>query len=70
MEETYEALIAGLGICLVAAGNTPLITLGGVTTRPVRGISASRCTLAWRRQDEHRPLVRAYAEACRAVVTG
>ncbi|CAM5309433.1 LysR family transcriptional regulator OS=Streptomyces tendae OX=1932 GN=GUR47_15385 PE=3 SV=1 [Streptomyces tendae] len=34
-EETYEALVAGLGICLVAGGNALLITLGGVTTRPV-----------------------------------
>ncbi|MEU9450601.1 LysR substrate-binding domain-containing protein [Streptomyces sp. NPDC048277] len=69
-EETYEALIAGLGICLVAAGNAPLITRGGVTTRPVRGIGAGRYALAWRREDAHRPLVRAYAEACRAMVTG
>ncbi|MFF2348224.1 LysR family transcriptional regulator [Kitasatospora sp. NPDC058115] len=68
VEETYEALIAGLGICLVAAGNAPLITLGGVTTRPVRDLGASRYALAWRREDEHRPLVRAYAEACRATV--
>ncbi|MGK5638627.1 LysR family transcriptional regulator [Streptomyces sp. URMC 126] len=67
-EETYEALIAGLGICLVAAGNAPLITLGGVTTRPVRGISPGHYALAWRREDDHRPLVRAYAEACRATV--
>lgn len=64
-EETYEALVAGLGICLVAAGNAPLLTLGGVTTRPVRGLSPSRLALGWRREDEHRPLVRAYAEACR-----
>lgn len=64
-EETYEALVAGLGVCLVAAGNAPLITLGGVVTRPVRGIGPSRYALAWRREDEHRPLVRAYAQACR-----
>jgi DNA-binding transcriptional LysR family regulator len=64
-EETYEALVAGLGICLVATGNAPLITLGGVVTRPVRGLSPSRYALAWRRQDEHRPLVRAYSQACR-----
>ncbi|MFI5688332.1 LysR family transcriptional regulator [Streptomyces sp. NPDC051636] len=67
-EETYEALVAGLGVCLVAEGNAPLISLGGVTTRPVRGISPSRYALAWRREDEHRPLVRAYAAACRATV--
>ncbi|MEU0003473.1 LysR substrate-binding domain-containing protein [Streptomyces sp. NPDC006314] len=67
-EETYEALVAGLGVCLVAVGNAPLISLGGVTTRPVRGIGPSRYALAWRREDGRRPLVRAYAEACRATV--
>ncbi|MFD5449729.1 MULTISPECIES: LysR family transcriptional regulator [unclassified Streptomyces] len=67
-EETYEALVAGLGICLVAVGNAPLITLGGVTTRPVRGLSPSRYVLAWRREDEERTLVRGYVEACRQVV--
>ncbi|WP_289935184.1 LysR substrate-binding domain-containing protein [Streptomyces sp. S.PNR 29] len=69
-EETYEALVAGLGLCLVAAGNAPLITLGGVTTRPVRGLAPSRYALAWRREDGERPLVRAYAEACRRVTDG
>ncbi|MFI6459304.1 LysR family transcriptional regulator [Streptomyces sp. NPDC050538] len=66
-EETYEALVAGLGVCLVATGNAHLITLGGVVTRPVHGISPSRYALAWRREDGARPLVRAYAEACRLV---
>ncbi|MGI5457715.1 LysR family transcriptional regulator [Streptomyces sp. CA-249302] len=65
-EETYEALVAGLGVCLVAAGNVPLITLGGVLTRPVRGLAPSRYVLAWRKGDR-RPLVRAYADACRQV---
>ncbi|MEU0385947.1 LysR family transcriptional regulator [Streptomyces chartreusis] len=66
-EETYEALTAGLGVCLVAAGNVPLLTLGGVTARPVRGVTPSRYVLAWRREDGRRPLVREYAEACRRV---
>lgn len=66
-EETYEALVAGLGVCLVAQGNAPLITLGGVTTRPVRGIGPTRYALAWRREDGGRALVRGYAEACRRV---
>jgi DNA-binding transcriptional LysR family regulator len=65
-EETYEALAAGLGVCLVAEGNVPLLTLGGVTARPVHGVAPSRYVLAWRRGDG-RPLVRAYAEACRRV---
>jgi DNA-binding transcriptional LysR family regulator len=67
-EETYEALVAGLGVCLVAEGNAPLITLGGVTTRRVRGIDPGRYALAWRREDGDRPLVRAYAQACRETV--
>ncbi|MEV5430114.1 LysR substrate-binding domain-containing protein [Streptomyces sp. NPDC052701] len=69
-EETYEALVAGLGICLVAAGNAPLITLGGVTTRPVRGLSPCRYVLAWRGEDGRRPLVRGYAQACRDAADG
>ncbi|MFE9093393.1 LysR family transcriptional regulator [Streptomyces sp. NPDC007264] len=67
-EETYEALVAGLGVCLVAQGNAPLITLGGVTTRPVRGVGPSRYALAWRHEDGGRPLVGAYAQACRDTV--
>ncbi|MFI6035544.1 LysR family transcriptional regulator [Streptomyces sp. NPDC051315] len=69
-EETYEALVAGLGVCLVATGNVPLLTLGGVTTRPVHGVAPSRYVLAWRREDEDRPLVRGYARACRLAVAG
>lgn len=69
-EETYEALAAGLGVCLVAAGNVPLLTLGGVTARPVRGVPPSRYVLAWRREEGHRPLVRAYARACRQATQG
>jgi DNA-binding transcriptional LysR family regulator len=69
-EETYEALTAGLGVCLVAAGNVPLLTLGGVTARPVHGVTPSRYALAWRREEGERTLVRAYAEACRRVTGG
>ncbi|MFB9464294.1 LysR family transcriptional regulator [Streptomyces cinereospinus] len=66
-EETYEALVAGLGICLVATGNAPLLSLGGVVTRPVRGLTPSRFALAWRREDGGRALVRGYARACEQV---
>ncbi|MFE5022302.1 LysR substrate-binding domain-containing protein [Streptomyces sp. NPDC056656] len=63
-DETYEALVDGRGVCLVAVGNAPLITLGGVVTRPLRGVSPSRLALAWRDGDQ-RPLVRDYARAAR-----
>jgi DNA-binding transcriptional LysR family regulator len=62
-EETYEAIVDGRGICLLATGNAPLITLEGVITRPVCGISPSQLVLAWRATD-HRPLVLDYARAC------
>lgn len=60
--ETYEALVDGRGVCLLAAGSAPLLTLGGVVTRPVRGISPSQLALAWR-ADDRRPLVHDYARA-------
>jgi DNA-binding transcriptional LysR family regulator len=63
-EEAYEALADGRGVCLLAAGNAPLITLGGVTTRPVNGLSPSRLALAWH-HDDTRPLVLDYARASR-----
>ncbi|MEU9332464.1 LysR family transcriptional regulator [Streptomyces sp. NPDC048290] len=67
-EETHEALVAGLGVCLVAAGNAPLITQPGVTTRPLTGLGPSRYVLAWRRGEaERRDLVRGYVTACREV---
>ncbi|MEV5974591.1 LysR family transcriptional regulator [Streptomyces sp. NPDC051921] len=65
-DETYEALVGGLGICLVATGNAPLLTRGGVVTRPVRGVTPSRLVLAWR-ADDTRELVRDYARAAAAV---
>ncbi|MFI1811252.1 LysR family transcriptional regulator [Streptomyces sp. NPDC020422] len=65
-DETYEALVDGLGICLVAAGNAPLLTRDGVVTRPVDGLAECRFALAWR-ADDHRPTVRAYARAASAV---
>jgi DNA-binding transcriptional LysR family regulator len=61
--ETYEALVDGRGVCLLAAGNAPLIALDGVTTRPVRGLSPSQLALAWR-ADDTRPLVLDYVRAC------
>lgn len=63
-DETYEALVDGRGVCLLAAGNAPLLTRGGVVTRPVHGITPSRLALAWR-ADDRRPLVQAYAQASR-----
>ncbi|WP_374113348.1 LysR family transcriptional regulator [Frankia sp. AgB1.8] len=66
-EETYEALLAGLGIVLVAAGNAPLLAHAGVVTRPLLDGPPSHLALAWRRGDR-RPLVAAYVAACAEVI--
>ncbi|WP_344580380.1 LysR substrate-binding domain-containing protein [Nonomuraea roseoviolacea] len=68
-DETYEALVDGRGVCLLAGGNAPLLTLGGVVTRPVRGLSPARLALAWR-ADDRRPLVQDYVRACREARSG
>ncbi|WP_199548310.1 LysR family transcriptional regulator [Streptomyces sp. N35] len=67
VDETYEALVDGRGVCLVATGNVPLVARGGVVTRPVDGVAPSRFALAWR-ADDARPLVTAYAQAARLAV--
>ncbi|MDA2890627.1 LysR substrate-binding domain-containing protein [Mycolicibacterium sp. BiH015] len=68
-EETVEALTAGLGVCLLAAGNTALVERDGVVVRPVTGLPPSRLVLAWRRGDE-RPLLSALrAAVAEAVAT-
>ncbi|MGI5351627.1 LysR family transcriptional regulator [Streptomyces sp. CA-250714] len=61
-EETYEALVGGQGVCLLADGNAPLLMRGGVVTRPVPGLSPSRLAVA-RRADDDRQLVHAYMRA-------
>ncbi|HEX5400669.1 MAG TPA: LysR substrate-binding domain-containing protein [Pseudonocardiaceae bacterium] len=66
-DETYEALVDGRGVCLLAAGNAPLLARGDVVTRPVRGVAPCRLALAWRR-DDRRPLVAAYVRACRSAI--
>ncbi|WP_026360176.1 LysR substrate-binding domain-containing protein [Amycolatopsis nigrescens] len=63
-DETYEALVDGVGVCLAAAGNAPIFTRDGVVAVPVRGLPPSQLVLAWRR-DDRRPVVRDFVEAAR-----
>lgn len=64
-DETAEALLAGLGVCLIAAGNAEPFRRDGITTRPVTGLSDSQLALAWR-ADDSRPLLRALINATAA----
>jgi DNA-binding transcriptional LysR family regulator len=61
-DETVEALVAGLGVCLLSAGNAPNVARPGITVRPITGVRPSRLALAWRR-DDHRPLLHALRTA-------
>lgn len=63
-DETVEALQAGLGVCLLARGNAPVIAREGVAVRPLRGVGPSELVLAWRQGDE-RPLLGALRTAVR-----
>jgi DNA-binding transcriptional LysR family regulator len=68
-DETLEALVAGLGICLIAAGNAHLFRHDDVAVRTVTGVPPSELVLAWRRGD-HRPLVRHLVQASADFVAG
>jgi DNA-binding transcriptional LysR family regulator len=48
-EETYEAVAAGVGICLLAEGNVPIFRRRGVVAVPVTDIAPAELVLAWRR---------------------
>ena len=64
-EETFEAVAAGLGVALLAAGNAEIYQRDDVTFRPVNGLSPSELAVVWR-TDDQRKAVRVFAEAtCR-----
>jgi len=67
VDETYESLVDGRGVCLLASGNAPGILRGGVVTRRVAGLPPCQLALAWRRDQRH-PLVRPYVECAREVL--
>ena len=66
-EETFEAVLAGLGVVLLSAGNAEIYRRPGVATVPVRGISPSRLALLWRDED-HREAVRDFIAAAERAV--
>lgn len=66
-DEAYEAVAARIGVCLLAAGNAPVMTRGGVTLLPVTGLAPSELVLAWNAEDR-RPVVQDLVEATLAAV--
>jgi DNA-binding transcriptional LysR family regulator len=66
-DETYEALVDGRGVCLLARGNAPSVAREGVAIRPVSGLPPCELALAWR-IDRLRALGRDYVECARSAV--
>ena len=66
-EETFEALLAGLGVVLLSAGNARIYRRPGMTTIPVLGIPPSRLALLWR-SDDHRDAIRDFVRAAERTV--
>lgn len=61
-DETFEAVGAGLGVALLAAGNAELYRRGDVVDRPVEGLDPASLALVWR-ADDARPAVRDLVDA-------
>jgi len=61
-DAALEAVAAGLGLVLIAAGNVPLYERPGVVTRPVDGLTEATLALAWR-ADDRRMVVGAFVRA-------
>jgi DNA-binding transcriptional LysR family regulator len=68
-EETFEAVAAGLGVALLAAGNAEIYRRGDVTFRPVTGLPPSELAVAWRTTDR-RPAIQVFVGACAACLCG
>jgi len=66
-EETYEAVAAGVGVCLLAAGNAPIFARGDVVMPTVSDLSPSELVLAW--HERHRPpLLESFVATCQEVL--
>jgi len=67
-DAALEAVAAGLGVVLIAAGNVPLYERPGVVTRPVDGLTDATLALAWR-ADDRRLDVAAFVRAVEESLT-
>ncbi|GAA4106425.1 LysR substrate-binding domain-containing protein [Actinomadura miaoliensis] len=63
-DEVFEAVSSGLGVVLLAEGNTRLYQRPGVVCRPVRGLAPAELAVAWR-ADDTREITRLFVAALR-----
>ncbi|MET9276087.1 LysR family substrate-binding domain-containing protein [Kribbella sp. NPDC003557] len=61
-DEVLELVTAGVGVALLAAGNTSLYQRPGLTCRLVPDLPPAQLAVAWRR-DDHREAVQAFLAA-------
>ncbi|MEU7899145.1 LysR family transcriptional regulator [Nonomuraea sp. NPDC049152] len=61
-DEVFEAVLAGLGVVLLAEGNAELYKRPGLVSRPVSGLPPARLAIAWRAADR-RPAVTAFLQS-------
>jgi len=64
-EESFEAVAAGLGVTLLAAGNAGIYRGDDVVCRPVGGLPPSELAVIWRTADR-RPFIEIFADVCRS----
>ena len=69
VDETYEAVTSGIGICFIAAGNAPIFDRGGIRMPVVNDLSPSELVLAWH-DSQQPPFLKTFADACADVVRG
>ena len=61
-----EAVSTGIGVCLLAAGNAPILARGDVAMVPVRDLAPAELVLAW--HERHcPPLLERFAALCEEI---
>jgi DNA-binding transcriptional LysR family regulator len=62
-DEALEAVAAGHGVVLLAAGNAGIYARDDITFRPVSGLAPGELAVTWRASDR-RPIIRTVVAAC------
>jgi DNA-binding transcriptional LysR family regulator len=69
-EEAFEAVAAGAGVALVAAGNADLYRRDDVVCRPVPDLPPAELAVLWRRNDTREAVTIVADASCRCMVGG
>jgi DNA-binding transcriptional LysR family regulator len=64
-DEAFEQIAAGAAVSLLAEGMAAVYSRPGIVCLPVTDVAPARLAVAWR-QDDRRPAVQAFVDACRS----